>query len=132
MRTFAFFILVLSGLDSHVLQYMRKVHTHGVNIRYISEVQFKLSRNERILNKANAYLCMLFFAFCYLIGGNLLFVLWFYACANSRSGNYSGASLEVRSVALLHAYSDLTSRRGREFISCSRILIIVHRRDIRH
>jgi len=50
-----FIILVLSGLDSHVLQYMQKVHTYGVNIRYTSEVQFKLSRNERILNKANAF-----------------------------------------------------------------------------
>ena len=58
-------ILVLSGLDSHVLQYMQKVHTYGVNIRYTSEVQFKLSRNERILNKANAYLCMLFIS-CFM------------------------------------------------------------------
>jgi len=63
---FRFVILGPSGLDSHVLQYMQKVHTHGVNIRYISEVQFKLSRNEGLLNKANAYLICLF-SFCFLI-----------------------------------------------------------------
>jgi len=37
VRTFAFNILVLSGLDSHFIQYMQKVHTHGANIRIISE-----------------------------------------------------------------------------------------------
>ena len=40
VRTFAFIILVLSGLDSHVLQYMQKVHTYGVNIHYITEAEF--------------------------------------------------------------------------------------------
>lgn len=79
MRTFALIILVLLGLDSHVLQYMRKGHTHDMNIRYISEVQFKLSRNERILNKANAYLCMLFFAF--VISLAVIVYLTLSACA---------------------------------------------------
>ena len=53
-------ILVNSGFDSHRLQYMQKVHTYGVNIRYISEVYYNVSKIEFILNKANAYLCMLF------------------------------------------------------------------------
>ena len=30
-----FITLGFSGLDSHFIQYMQKVHTHGVNIRYI-------------------------------------------------------------------------------------------------
>ena len=37
VRTFAFIILGYSGFHSHFIQYMQKVHTQGVNIRYISE-----------------------------------------------------------------------------------------------
>jgi len=33
---------------------MQKVHTYGVNIRYISEVYYNVSKIEFILNKANA------------------------------------------------------------------------------
>ena len=50
------FISGRSGIHSHVLQYMQKVHTHGVNIRYISEVHYKMWMIERLLNKANASL----------------------------------------------------------------------------
>ena len=60
VRTFAFIILVLSGFDSHMCQYTQKVHTQRVNIRYITDTYYNLSKIERILNKANAYLCMLF------------------------------------------------------------------------
>ncbi len=54
VRTFAFKLLVNSGFDSHRLQYMQKVHTYGVNIRYIREVYYNVSKIEFILNKANA------------------------------------------------------------------------------
>ena len=60
VRTFAFIILGYSGFHSHHFQYMQKVHTYGVNIRYISEVYYNVSKIDFILNKANAYLCMLF------------------------------------------------------------------------
>ena len=60
VRTFAFIILGPSGLDSHMCQYTQKVHTQRVNIRYITDTYYNLSKIERILNKANAYLCMLF------------------------------------------------------------------------
>lgn len=40
VRTFAFIILGNSGFHSHRLQYMQKVHTYGVNIRYITEAEF--------------------------------------------------------------------------------------------
>ena len=75
VRTFAFIILGHSGFHSHVCQYMQKVHTRGVNIRYIEDIHYNLWKIEYILNKANAYLCMLFFAFCYLIGGWLIVIL---------------------------------------------------------
>ena len=52
-----FIILVLSGFDSHMCQYTQKVHTNRVNIRYITDTYFNLSKIERIPNKANAYLC---------------------------------------------------------------------------
>ena len=35
-------------------QYMQKVHTHGVNIRYIEDTYYNLWKIERLLNKANA------------------------------------------------------------------------------
>ena len=40
VRTFACIILGNSGFPSHRLQYMQKVHTHSVNIRYIAEAEF--------------------------------------------------------------------------------------------
>ena len=49
-------MLVYSGFDSHGFQYMQKVHTNSVNIRYIQENHYNLSKIEYILNKANAYL----------------------------------------------------------------------------
>ena len=56
-----FIILVLSGLDSHNTPIYAESSHLRVNIRIISDVLFfKVSKFERILNKANAYLCMLF------------------------------------------------------------------------
>lgn len=49
------FILENSGFDSHVCQHMQKVHTYGVNIRYITDTHYNLSKIEFILNKANAF-----------------------------------------------------------------------------
>ena len=54
VRTFAFIILGNSGFHSHSIQYTQKVHTHGVNIRYIMECYYNLWKIELLLNKANA------------------------------------------------------------------------------
>ena len=39
-------MLVYSGFDSHGFQYMQKVHTRGVNIRYIEDIHYNLWKIE--------------------------------------------------------------------------------------
>ena len=48
--------MVRSGLDSHHFQYTQKVHTYGVNIRYISESDSNCREMNVSSNKANASL----------------------------------------------------------------------------
>ena len=57
-----FCTLVNSGFDSHRFQYMQKAHTHRVNIRYIEENDYNVSKIELILNKANVYVFQRSFA----------------------------------------------------------------------
>ena len=59
VRTFAFIILGYSGFHSHHFQYMQKVHTHGVNIRYISESDSNCGRMNSSLIKQ-----MLIYVYC--------------------------------------------------------------------
>ena len=52
---FRFVILGYSGIHSHRLQYMQKVHTRGVNIRYIRKVYYNFVDDRITPNKANVY-----------------------------------------------------------------------------
>lgn len=69
-------ISVHSGLDSHRLQYMQKVHTHSANIRYIEEVYYNCPRlNVSLIKQMLIYIC-----YCVVIYAGVLvsflFVLW--------------------------------------------------------
>ena len=66
VRTFAFIILGYSGFHSHHFQYMQKVHTHSVNIRYISESDSNCGRmNSSLIKQMLIYVCRLSVVLCH-------------------------------------------------------------------
>ena len=66
VRTFAFIILGYSGFHSHHFQYMQKVHTHSVNIRYISESDSNCGRmNSSLIKQMLIYVCCLSVVLCH-------------------------------------------------------------------